>query len=479
MPILKPAKKIVGALLLLLAVSDLRAQTVMTLEQCIRYAIDNNLQIRQAQDAMTQSGINLSRAKATLLPSFNSYSQGTNSFGRSIDPVTNQYVNAQSQNFVSQLSAELVLFGGLTKLNDVRQARWQQEAGKWNLQKVKDDIGLTVANQYLQWLLLKHRRVQVQEQLKNDSMQLELVIKQSNLGAANPAKLSEQKAIVYTTLSTLTDLDAQISRARLALQQTMNFDLRVPIEIADIDLPELDIDVQEKDLNDILDNRIDRLPAVEFANSNMQASSYRYRMVQGAQYPTLALSGNVRTAYSSITRSYSYRAAGLEQIGIVNLDTNQRVFGPKIQSNAAPIPFGEQLRNNFGQQLGLSLSFNIFNGLQTRFQIAEARNNLTIALNNKTLAQTQARNDVITAYEAVKNGRRKLAAASARYDAQAVQFNNVTKLFNAGAVSSYEYNTARANYNSAQIDKLNSGYELLFEIKVFEYYRGKAITSDK
>ena len=118
--------KLIGTLFLcLLAAFNVNAQTpaaanqTMTLEQCIEFALKNNIQIKQSELNTDLSQVNLTQSKATLLPSFNANASHSYNIGRTIDRFTNQFADAQvlSQNF--GVSTDLTLFSGLQNINTI------------------------------------------------------------------------------------------------------------------------------------------------------------------------------------------------------------------------------------------------------------------------------------------------------------------------------------------------------------------------
>ncbi|HSH67531.1 MAG TPA: TolC family protein [Bacteroidia bacterium] len=125
---------------------------ILTLEQCIEYALQNNIQIKQSELNSEIAGINLVQSEASLLPSLNANASHSYNFGRTIDRFTNQFASSQvlSQNF--GLSADVTLFNGLQTINTIHQNRYIYLSNKYNVDKMKNDVSLNVATAYLQIL---------------------------------------------------------------------------------------------------------------------------------------------------------------------------------------------------------------------------------------------------------------------------------------------------------------------------------------
>ena len=149
---------ILSSILLLFFASFSNAQTpvatnqTMTLEQCIEYALKNNIQIKQSELNTELSKVTLTQSKANLLPSLNANASHSYNIGRTIDRFTNQFADAQvlSQNF--GISTDVVLFSGLQNINTIQQNKFAYLAGKYDIEKMKNDISLNIATAYLQIL---------------------------------------------------------------------------------------------------------------------------------------------------------------------------------------------------------------------------------------------------------------------------------------------------------------------------------------
>ncbi|RYD76584.1 MAG: TolC family protein, partial [Sphingobacteriales bacterium] len=266
------------------------AQDSMSLQQCIAYAWENNIQLSRSELDLQQRENSYQQSRYNRLPSLNGNVSNNYNFGRTVDPTTNQFASQSSRNNGFSLSTNVLLFNGLQMMNESRQAKWSQDASTHNLQKAKDDAALTIANQYLQILLLTERQKQLQNQLKTSQ------------DSRNRTK-------------TLFDAGA-VAQVKISLAQSF-----------------------------------------------------------GSPSPN-----------------------GFQQIGFT-ADSVQ-VFAPKYSySDPQAVSFNDQLNNNFGQSLGFTLSIPIFNGMQNRYSIQNARINLQNAQLTLTEAETQARNDIYTAFE--------------------------------------------------------------------------------
>ncbi len=464
----------VWVVLLLLPVK-IFAQDSMNLQQCIAYTWENNIQLaRTGLDAQQRQNV-LLQSKANILPSLNANASHNYNFGRTVDPSTNQFVNQQSRNNGLSISTNLLLFNGLQMLNQVRQAKWNQEAGLHNLQKAKDDAALTVANQYLQILLLTERQKQLSNQLKTSQESRIRTKSRFDAGAVANVKLLESEAQLAADELLLIDLENQLTRAYLNLKQFMNYDIGKALKIQSVNFNGPLIEYTETELNRVFTDRLQQLPAVQSARSSRESALYALKAQQGNTSPKIYANASLQSFYSSLAQSFSGATPdGFQQIGFTA--DSMQVFAPRYNYSTQSVSFIEQVNNNFGQSLGFTLSIPVFNGLQNKYAIQNAKISLQNAQLGLTEAEIQARNDVYTAFEGMRLAQRKFKAAEIRLTAQQALFQQSELSFNAGAMSFYDFNAVRNNFSNAQSEVLQAKYEYIFQTKVFEFYMGIAVS---
>jgi outer membrane protein len=467
--------RLIAFFFLLLVFKTGYGQDSLNLQQCIDYALTHNTSILRQVSDLDQQSNNYQRAKASTLPTLNGFASQNYNYGRTIDPSTNQFANQQSRANSFSLSGDFLIFGGLRKLNDIRQAEWAKDASSHNLQKTKDDISLNIANQYLQILLLMER----QKQLTNQVEDSRTIQKKNKIlvdaGAATSSKLYEADAQLATDEANLIDIENQLNTAYLQLKQYLNYDITKEIKVQQINFAAQLAEYGDADLQKALSERIKQMPAVEQAYSARQSAMYGLRSAKGSIYPSLDVNGSLHSVYSSLGKNYSYIANGLEPIGFLGPDTSQVVYAPRLVPTTSDISFRNQLRNNYGQSLGFSLNIPIFNGYQTRYNVQNYKINLSNSELTLTDAETKARNDIYQAYENMKMTAKKLAASESRMKSQEILMKQSELTFNAGAISYFDYSTVKTNYNNAQIDLLQARYQHVFQTKIFEYYIGKPV----
>jgi outer membrane protein len=451
------------------------AQDSLSLQQCIEYAVQHNMQYQQSTMDLQQQTNNLNKTRANILPTLNGYANQNYNFGKTIDPTTNLFTTQNNRSNTFSLSGDLMLFSGLMKMNQVRQAQWAMDASKFGLQKVRDDISLTVANYYLQILLLTERQRQLQDQVNNSKVQAERAQQLYDAGSYTQTKKYQSDAQLATDEANLIDITNQLDKQYLGLKQYMGYDLTKPLKVQTINVQVQMVDYTLDDAQKAITEHVPQLPAVQQAQSNVKSAYYGWKAQIGNGFPKLDVGGSVHSYYSSLAQYYYYNNYKIIPTGFVNGDTSMKVYGYSPIPTTKPISFNDQMKNNFGQSLGFTLNIPIFNGLQNKFAIQSTH--ITYRTNQLQLndAQAKAKNDIYTAFENMIMARKKFEASQIKLKAQQSLFNENEITYNAGALNFYDYNAQRNAYASAQSDALQAQYEYIFQTKVFEYYLGKPV----
>jgi outer membrane protein len=209
----------------------------------------------------------------------------------------------------------------------------------------------------------------------------------------------------------------------------------------------------------------------------VKAASKTLASAKGALYPNLSLSAGINTSYANtIKEGFGPITTGTQTIGYLKSDPTALVETASFSQERRTVPFGDQLSNNFGQNIGLSLSIPIFNGWRARGNVERARidvqdRQLTLDINRQKLRQ-----DVYTAHANAVGAFQKYQAAITTERASQKAYDFATKRFNVGLMNTVEYITTQTNLFKAQIDKVSALYDYIFKIKLLEFYRDQRIT---
>lgn len=430
------------------ALNAVAAQETWDLEQCINHAVNNNLQVKLQEITEQLTAYQLSQSKANMYPTLNGTASYGVNFGRSTDPTTNQFVTQRIQTSGFSLNSSLILFSGLTQLNTIQQNKYSLLASQFQTEEVKNNVMLSVTAGFLQVLMSRENIKSQQEQI---NLSLEQLNRSQNLvdaGVVPEGNLLNVKAQLANDSLNLINAENNYDLAVLALKLMLQIDPAANIEFGqgDISLSSLSPDLlagPEAVFNTAVGNQ----PQIKRMEFTVLAAEKGLMATKGLRSPTLALSGNIRTNYSSY----------------------------ELPPFVIREPFFTQMNNNLSQTIGISLSIPIFNGLSTHYSIKNSQLQLERSKYLQQQVQDQLKQDVYQAYTDAKAAAKRYDATGKNVQALETAFGYTQSMFDLGAVNALDYSTAKANLALAQVTNITAKYDFIFKVKVLDFYQGKPI----
>lgn len=450
-----------------------QAQSVWSLKQCVDTALHNNLSIQQSSNTNEINQITLNQSKANLLPTLNGSAGQSFSSGRSLNPVNYQFTNGSvwSNNF--SINGSISVFTGFQNSNTIKQNQLNYESSKYDVESMKNDIILSVVNYYLQVLFVNELVKNSQNQIELTTAQLERTKQLLDVGKKSESDLLQIKADLASKKLTLVNAQGQLKTAKLNIQQLMNITVQssFDIEYPDVIEPEITTLTSTQELYSAA---LATQPTIKSSQLKKQSALYAIKISRGVMLPRLSLSGILSTNYSSVSKQseLSYLNS-VQPIGYLQSNNNEMVLGNVSQpvysySNYA---FGNQLSDNLSKSLSLSLTIPIFNS-QTRYNIQKQKINFSNAELNEQVAKNAFRKNIEQAYTDVENGIAKYNAAKEQIDALTMSFQNANTKYNNQLMSATDLLAEKNKYTQAQSDFIQAKFELIFKMKVLDFYKG-------
>lgn len=432
--------------LLLVAISalSLSAQGRITLKRATELVIENNLQIKQAQFSEAISEENLQQSKLALYPTLNANTNLNFNFGRSIDPLTNQFVNQGITSTSGNVSSGAALFQGFQKINQISQNKLQLDADKSNTQKVKNDLVLAVVTNYLSVLNAQDLLLASQQQLAISNQQLDIEQKFFDVGNKTLADLSQAKSQVASAELNVTNAQNQVDLAFLNLAQLLELDPSTVFEVEKPQIEDMSKVNSAYSAVDVFKSASSSFPDIRLAELRKQTLEKGIEIARGNYFPSLNLQSGFGTRYSN----GSFRNATL----------------------------GTQAKDNFNQFIGFGLSIPIFNGLAARSSVRRAKINFQNSVINEQLAKNNLNKVINQAVYDLRAAEKRYYSAQSAFQSSQEAFNVIEQRYTVGLVNSLDYNQAQTNLNKAQFDQIQSRYDFIFRSKVIDYYLGNPIT---
>lgn len=416
-----------------------------TLRQCIDYALENNITVKQQDVTRRQNEVQLSMAKNSRLPDLNASASQNWSFGRGLTS-ENTYSNRNTSSTSLSLGTTVPLFTGFRIPRTIELNKLNLEAATADLGKARDDISVQVAQAYVQILYNIELRDVAQRQIDIDSMQVERLREMYCTGKASGVEVAQQEATLAQSRLTLTQADNDYRISLLTLAQLLELPSPEGFTIVRPDIATLTVD-EAATLplpDEIFQEAIAFKPEVKAETLRLKSTEMSIKIAQSALWPTLSLSAGLGSNY--------YKTNGF--------DTES---------------FGRQMRNNFSQYIGLSLNIPIFNRFETRNSIRSARldresQQLRLDDVKKTLYK-----EIQQAYYNAVAARAQYASSTEATASNKAAFDLMSAKYEYGKANITEFNESKNNWLKAESDLARAKYEYMYDTSLLDFYRGRPL----
>ncbi len=456
-----------------------KAQETWSLEQCVRYAQQNSLSVKQAQTTIQANELNLKQSRFNRLPNLNASANYGWNFGLSLNPLTNTLSNVSSGFNSIGVSTGVTLFGGNQINNGIKQDKLTLEASKLDAADIVNTISLDVATAYLNILLGQEQLEIAQQQLSISQVQLDQIERLIRVGARAENERYDLLAQIARNEQSIIQAQNTIDASYLSLKQAMNLDPNTDITIQrpQVNVP-ADANPDGFVLNEVFTAALGTQPQIRANEMRIEAAQAGVDVAKGALLPTLSLFGNLDTRFSTEgLRVVDTRIERIEQT--IFLDNTPVTFGFDQEVNTFDDnPYFNQLRENFGQNFGLNLRIPIFNNFSNRINVQRAQVNILSTEVQNQQGRQLLKTNIQQAIANARAAKRSYDAAIKAVESSQIAFDNAQKRFDLGAINSLEYTTARNNLDQAQVSLVQAKYQYVFNVKVVEFYLGKEIKID-
>lgn len=435
------------AALCCLACLSVQAQQTWSLKQCIDYAVEHNVSIKQAANSVEQNAVEVNTAKWARLPSLSGSAGQGWSWGRTQTAVKDEesgdystvYVNSNSNNTSMSLNASVPLFTGMELPSQYALSKLNLKAAMADLGKAKEDLAINIASSYLQALFCQELYQVSLGQVQLSKEQCQRIERLAELGKASLAEVAEAKARVAQ--DELSSVQARNDHRLALLNLSQLIELDTP-EGFRLETPQVDIELRPLyNPDEIFQTALNEKSSIQAAQYRLEGSKYSIKLAQSGFYPRLNLNGSLGTSYySTINRT-----------------------------------FRQQMGDNFSKYVGLSLSVPLFNRFETRNRVRTAR----LQRENYALQLEDARKtlykEIQQAWYNATAAESKFTSSNAAAEASAEAFRLTNEKYNNGQATAVEYNEAKQNLLKAQSDELQAKYDYLFRTKILDFYAGLPI----
>ena len=423
------------------------AQDVWTLEKCVDYALENNIQIKQAELDRESADVNLFGTRMSSLPNVNANASLNYSQGRSIDPFTNNIIDSDITSQNGGINASVPIFNGFQIRKATLRDQESYKSANYALEDTKNTVTLNVVTFYTNILFNKELLEVARLRLETTKAQADRVQKQYDLGALAQADLLQIKQQLANDELEVIRAENNVELSTLSLKQALQIPADVNFAIEDPNLPTPEENVVLESSNQIYLYALKNQPVIKAREANEKSSEYSIGVAQSNYYPSLSLNAGVSTNYSDVAAE----RLGDEFSYFDQLDFNQRKF------------------------IGLSLNIPIFNRFQVKNNVQNAKINYKRSSYSLTAAKNQLQQTIEQAYLDVKTASKSYSALKNSLEASELAFQNAQQRLELGALDAVAYAQIKNDYERVKSDLVRAKYDYIFKLKVLDFYQGKPL----
>lgn len=415
-----------------------------TLEKCINYALEQNIQVRKNKLDNQRFEANAGQAKAQRYPSLNGSIGQSFSWSKNDLSAGTGFVGSNGSSY--SINSGVVLFNANRLTNQIKQTDLDIQGGIYTLETTKESISLSILNAYLQILY-------AEEQVKNSEKQIESTASQVNLAEERLAMqiisqsdYAQVKSQLASEKLTLANAQSQLAIAKVNLMQLMELPVTDNFNIVHPDLSGSINQNRKPDVKSVYETALKIKPQIKNAQVNKEISALDEQIARSNYFPTLSASAGLSTSYSYLG----------------SLTTND--------------PFFDQLDKGIRPSAGLSLSIPVYQKKQVKTSVTLAKIGYDDAVLSETDTKNQLRKNIEQACQDVTSAQIEYEASQTNYNATLESSMLSDEKFRQGIINSVDYLVSKTTLILAESNFLQSKYNLIFSYKVLDFYEGIPLT---
>lgn len=414
---------------------------ILTLEECIRYAVEHNPQRtkQEAQNKIYQQ--DQKEAIGGFLPSLNVASGVYLNFGRGVDPETNTYISTNTFSNAYGIYSSMVLFDGFSQVYRTKMAKINRLKGKDQLQEIKDRLALETMELYFNVLYYKGTTGLAKLQLEESEANLKRIHRMEELGLKSIPDLTEMIAKEAEDRYILTKQMNLLELEIIKLKAKMNYPIDEELFIADYESTVLTGRTNEN-VDDIYRQAISTLPRLLASDKMVTATEMQYKVARGRLFPSLSMSAGMETGFA------------------------------KMMDGSPYLSFEEQLRNRQGSYLNVSLSIPIFDRFSRSSEVKRSKQRVIMAQSENEELLRQAYSEIEQAVADVNGLSDECLFAGKRTEAMLSAHQVNLRKYEEGLIDALELSTSANRLLNSRIEELYAQLKYQLKYKLLNYYKG-------
>lgn len=411
---------------------------IWSLEDCISYALENNISVKQAvlQKNSTLQDYKLSRS--SRLPNLSGMASQNFTNGNSIDPITSDFVSQQINSTSLGLNTQVTLFQGNQINNEIKQNKLLVDQYSFYEEQAKNNIILSIADSYIQLLYSNENITIAENNLVASQKEEEQAKARLEAGSIALKDYTDAQSNTATNAYNLITAKNDYAQQLLTLKQLLELPNGTAFQIAKPTGTDEDL---IPDVNLIYSQALEKLPEINASKINVSVSEKELDIAKGGYLPTLSLTGSLGSGYTS-TRDFN---------------------------------FSDQLDLNFNQRVGLSLNVPIFNRNKTKTEVEKSKINIDIAQLQLAQEEKDLYQKIETAWQNATAAQSQMVAAEVAKNAASESYRLAQKQYELGALSTTDLVISQNTYTNAEQNYIQTKYLSLLYTQLLQFYQGNDI----
>jgi outer membrane protein len=451
-----------------------------SLSECIDYALEHNVALRQTKLAYESSLNQLEASKFDLYPTVNGQFNLNSNFGRNIDPFSNDVVTSTIATNSIGIGSSILLYNGGRLKNTIESNKLGLKASQLDIQAQRNNISLQVAVAYLNILSSRELVEVAVKNLEVTQLQLERTNKLVDAGALAPTNVFDLEAQLANNELQLVNSRNNVENAKLTLLQAMNMTNIDGFIVEGVNVPQPSLQPYPQSVSEIYNAALNFLPEVTAATTREELAQMNIEIAKTVGLPSIFANANWGTAYSTAAKNLTPGETTFTPVPISAQVDGQTVAGiinfPQQNFNRENIPYFSQFGNNQNMNVGIGMNIPIFNGFNKKFQMQTTKIQKMQAELNTEGTQLGIRQNIEQAYITMLNAAKSYSASTAQANALERSFVAAESRYSQGASNFVDYNLAKTNLDRALATEIQAKYEYLFRLKILDFYQNKPLT---
>ena len=451
-----------------------------TLKECVDYAIENNINVKQSENDIAMAEIQKKDAIGNFIPSLNLNSSASWNSGLTTDVTTGVLINQTTQTTNGGISSGVAIYRGMRNQNELRRAELSILASQYQLDKMKDDISLFVINAYLEVLFGKEAVNVAIPQIEITREQLARTSQLVEAGTIPRGDLLDVEATLASDEQNLIITQNRVKLALISLAQLLqlddidNFDV-VPEEFETLPL----LNLADYSVDKIFEKALATRNEIKVAEANIDIAEKDIKLAKGALQPTLSGFFNWNSRYSDRDQVLGRVIDPNDPTVVIGQveTTGDNVISQNYTSVVGGAnPFFDQIGDNKGSSFGLSLSIPVLNGFRASNNVKRAEINFEQQKYQLEQEELDLQKIIYQVYTDAIGALKLYDATKRSLEAREISFAYAQERFDVGVLNSFDYSQMKNQLVKANSDFLNAKYDFIFRVKLLEYYYGVPVS---